>query len=221
MLVGLALLVSLLQPGTALLKTLQRDWAALNMRSTARHLMRPLTPAGRADCLRLKKELREAVTSDGVFVVDVFAALAEEHSVDEETRVRGGLLGERLTSRVIAARASSTARVLPRRSGGSAGQSRRRAYRLPLRRRHDEGRAGAARRGRCRRPPSEPLGAARAARAGRPGFLSRVPALQCGFVVCVCAGGRPGYRRACGAGRAAPHAAPAAGGRAGDPINTA
>ena len=78
------------------IKTIRRDWAALNMRSSTRHLMRPRTPAGRSECLALKLQLREAVASEGTFVVDAFAALAEEHSIDEDTRLRGGLLGERL-----------------------------------------------------------------------------------------------------------------------------
>lgn len=79
----------------AVLRQLQRDWAALNMRSTTRHLMRPRTAQGKQECLALKTELR-AREADGAFVVDAFAAAATAQSVDDETAPRGGLLGSRL-----------------------------------------------------------------------------------------------------------------------------
>ena len=92
LLVALKLSEALVDP----IKTIRRDWAALNMRSSTRHLMRPKTPTGRGECVALKLQLRDQVAKEGAFVVDAFAALASEHSVDEDTRLRGGLLGERL-----------------------------------------------------------------------------------------------------------------------------
>ena len=76
----------------AFLGQIRRDWAALNMRSTTRHLMRPLSPAGREECLAIETEL----LAEDAFVVDAFAAACEKHSTDVETSVRGGLLGEML-----------------------------------------------------------------------------------------------------------------------------
>jgi len=78
------------------LRVLRRDWAALNTRVTARHIMRPLTSAGRSECQALKAEVASATTT-GVFVVDAFARVAIDHSLDEETRSAGGLLGKRFT----------------------------------------------------------------------------------------------------------------------------
>lgn len=71
------------------------DWVALNARSTTRHLMRPLSEDGRADCLRLKQELRDEA-SGGTFIVDAFAAAAASSSLDGESANAGGLLGRRL-----------------------------------------------------------------------------------------------------------------------------
>jgi hypothetical protein len=76
------------------LRRLRLDWAALNTRVTARHLMRPRTDGGKSECHALKAEVASAVAA-GEFVVDAFARVAREHSVDEDTRAVGGLLGER------------------------------------------------------------------------------------------------------------------------------
>lgn len=77
------------------LKVLRRDWAALNMRSTARHLLRPPSKAGYAQCAELKQQVAAGVL-EGEFVVEAFARACREHSLDEETRVRDGLLGTRM-----------------------------------------------------------------------------------------------------------------------------
>lgn len=77
-----------LNPG----RRLYMDWVALNSRSTTRHIMRPLTDAGRLECLAIKRELREAVSS-GAFVVDAFASAAAAKSLDAESSARGGVIG--------------------------------------------------------------------------------------------------------------------------------
>jgi hypothetical protein len=84
------------------LSVLRRDFAALNVRATARHLMRPLTAAGRAECVALKKEISERVAL-GAFVVDAFGASAAEWSTDGETASRAGLLGERMRQGTVRA----------------------------------------------------------------------------------------------------------------------
>mmetsp|Transcript_31277 Transcript_31277/g.67225 ORF Transcript_31277/g.67225 Transcript_31277/m.67225 type:complete len:222 (-) Transcript_31277:125-790(-) len=71
------------------------DWVALNARSTPRHIMQPRTRTGREACVALKQELAVAQAT-GAFVVDAFSALALEHSIDEESRADGGLLGRRI-----------------------------------------------------------------------------------------------------------------------------
>ena len=103
----LAFLV-LLHPVSALtpLKVLRRDWVALNMRSTCRHLLRPSTPVGASECLKLKVEIQQAV-QDGAFVVDAFSRCAAEHSIDADTRDTGGLLGTRLQQGELRSRRSS------------------------------------------------------------------------------------------------------------------
>jgi hypothetical protein len=85
---------------------LRRDWVALNMRSTCRHLLRPSTPVGASECLKLKVEIQQAV-QDGEFVVDAFSTRAAEHSIDADTRDAGGLLGTRLQQGEIRSRRSS------------------------------------------------------------------------------------------------------------------
>ena len=77
-------------------KRLYKDWVALNSRSTTRHIMKPRTAAGRAECLALKLALREQVTQQGIFVVDAFATAAATESLDAESRDDGGLLGRRI-----------------------------------------------------------------------------------------------------------------------------
>ena len=78
-----------------MLQQVQRDWAALNMRSTTRHIMLPLSEDGRTDCLKLKLALRKA-TEKGIFIVDAFAASAVDYSRDADTAANGGLLGDLL-----------------------------------------------------------------------------------------------------------------------------
>ena len=76
-------------------KRLYKDWVALNSRSTTRHIMLPLTAAGKEECLRLKTEI-VAAQNAGEFVVDAFSREAALHSVDEESRTDGGIVGRRL-----------------------------------------------------------------------------------------------------------------------------
>ena len=59
--------VCLVLPGP--LRQLYYDWVALNARSTTRHIMKPLTTAGREELLLLKQQVRAEVTA-GSFVVD-------------------------------------------------------------------------------------------------------------------------------------------------------
>ena len=77
-----------------------KDWIALNSRSTTRHLMRAPTPVGREECIAIKTQILAAQAS-GTFVVDAFSAAAVEHSLDEESRSAGGLLGRRLRQGVV------------------------------------------------------------------------------------------------------------------------
>lgn len=83
------------------LKVLRRDWAALNMRSTARHIQLPRTQDGAQQCAQLKSEI-DACVARGEFVVDAFARTAQSASVDETTRAEGGLLGRRLRQGEVA-----------------------------------------------------------------------------------------------------------------------
>ena len=57
--------------------------------------MRPLTPRGREETLAIKQKVRN-IARNGTFVVDAFADAARRYSVDEDTGVTGGLLGELL-----------------------------------------------------------------------------------------------------------------------------
>ena len=77
------------------LKTVARDLAALRMRSTARHIMRPKTPDGRGQCEVIQRSI-QAARSNGTFVVDAFADAARSTSIDPDTGPQGGLLGERM-----------------------------------------------------------------------------------------------------------------------------
>lgn len=77
------------------LRQVYYDWVALNARSTTRHIMKPLTTAGREELLLLKQQVRADVTS-GSFVVDAFASAAAVSSIDEESCQNGGLIGRRL-----------------------------------------------------------------------------------------------------------------------------
>ena len=44
-------------------RRLYMDWVALNSKATARHIMRPPTTAGRAECLQIKQELSAATAA--------------------------------------------------------------------------------------------------------------------------------------------------------------
>ena len=83
---------------------IQKDFAALNMRATARHILQPDTEAGRLECVKIVRDLRAAEAS-GIFVVDAFARAAAELSDDAETRGAGGLLGEQLPQGAVRAAA--------------------------------------------------------------------------------------------------------------------
>ena len=83
---------------------IQKDFAALNMRATARHILQPDTEAGRLECVKIVRDLRAAEAA-GVFVVDAFASAAAELSDDAETRGAGGLLGEQLPQGAVRAAA--------------------------------------------------------------------------------------------------------------------
>ena len=77
------------------LKTVQRDLAALRMRATARHIMRPKTVEGRGQCEVIARSIA-AARSNGTYVVDAFADAARLASCDPDTKAAGGLLGERM-----------------------------------------------------------------------------------------------------------------------------
>ena len=64
--------------------------------------MLPLSVEGKAECLRLKQELRNEADS-GTFVVDAFAAAAAANSIDAESCAQGGLIGRRLKQGVCRA----------------------------------------------------------------------------------------------------------------------
>ena len=91
----LLLLVAAATPAQCFWNRIWKDWVALNARSTTRHIMRPCSEEGKAECLTLKQELRSTASS-GTFVVDAFAAAAAVHSLDEESRDDGGIIGVRL-----------------------------------------------------------------------------------------------------------------------------
>ena len=88
-LVALAAAVGAMNPFTRLVK----DYRALSVRATPRHIMRPLSDDGRRQCAAILKSIENS-TRNGVFVVDAFTAAASEYSSDGETRSDGGKLGE-------------------------------------------------------------------------------------------------------------------------------
>ena len=90
--------LSCIPQADAFLNRVKKDWAALNMRSTTRHLMRPLTTLGREQCVAIKAALRES----DQFVVDAFIEACAQHSSDSGTASNGGLLGELLPQGAIA-----------------------------------------------------------------------------------------------------------------------
>ena len=82
-----------------LFDVVRRDWLALIARSSTRVIVL----GDRAECLNLKMELSSRVQA-GEFVVDAFADAAARYSTDDDTRSRGGLLGERLPQGVVRSR---------------------------------------------------------------------------------------------------------------------
>ena len=72
----------------------QRDFAALRMKSMARHLLRPPTAKGRESCLAIKLSINSAARNNGTFIVDAFADAVARYSIDGSTVDGGGLLGD-------------------------------------------------------------------------------------------------------------------------------
>ena len=74
---------------------ISRDFQALTRKVTAHHILLPKS----ADvALKLKQTIRDKASpkssDDPKYIVDVFASAAKKYSRDEETAVRGGLLGK-------------------------------------------------------------------------------------------------------------------------------
>lgn len=98
-----ALVASLvLRPALALdpISRIRKDFLALTVRASPRHVMRPLTSKGRAECAAIAKDIANA-TEGGAFVVDAFATAAEKYSVDSDTAAAGGVLGEMIPQGTI------------------------------------------------------------------------------------------------------------------------
>jgi len=74
-------------------KRIRDDYVALTQRATARHILLPTDDSA----LSLKQKIRNRASSknndDRMYLEDAFAAAACRHSMDDETAVRGGLLG--------------------------------------------------------------------------------------------------------------------------------
>eukprot|EP00984_Skeletonema_dohrnii_P011183 scaffold4439_cov134-Skeletonema_dohrnii-CCMP3373.AAC.5 len=74
-----------------------RDFQALTRKVTAHHI---LLPKSTDVALSLKQSIRNKVSpkssDDPKYIVDVFSAAAQKYSRDEETAVRGGLLGTKV-----------------------------------------------------------------------------------------------------------------------------
>ena len=81
----------------AFIDVIARDLNALTRKVTAYHILLP--PKSDEVALSLKQSIRNRVNppkgsdKEPVYVVDAFSAAAERYSRDEETAVRGGLLG--------------------------------------------------------------------------------------------------------------------------------
>ena len=79
------------------IQIVSRDYQALTRRVTARHI---LLPKSTDVALALKQKIRNAASPkkdsdvDLMYIVDAFSAAAAKYSQDDETAVRGGLLGE-------------------------------------------------------------------------------------------------------------------------------
>ncbi|CAJ1946926.1 unnamed protein product [Cylindrotheca closterium] len=76
--------------GSALFSKIQKDFAALTRRVTARHIL----VSNQEVALALKRKIREQTIEKEEFVVDIFEQAAKKYSKDETTNFRGGLLGE-------------------------------------------------------------------------------------------------------------------------------
>ena len=97
---GLARVSALKPPPKFVPLRIYKDWVALNSKSSARHIMKPLTAVGRDECLALKGQIQGKV-ADGEFVVDAFKAVAAVESIDAESRENGGLIASRIRQGVI------------------------------------------------------------------------------------------------------------------------
>ena len=69
---------------------IQKDFAALTRRVTARHIL----VSNEEVALALKRKIREQTIEKEDFVVNIFEEAAKKYSQDDTTNFRGGLLGE-------------------------------------------------------------------------------------------------------------------------------
>lgn len=86
------------------LQRIRKDYMALSVRASPRHVMRPRTDDGRRQCAAIAAKIANA-TRSGEFVVDVFESAARKYSVDDTTASNGGLLGERIPQGTIRSKA--------------------------------------------------------------------------------------------------------------------
>ena len=70
-------------------KKVQKDFAALTRRVTARHIL----VNNEEVALALKRKIRDECSEKSLWVVDVFEEAAKKYSQDDTTNFRGGLLG--------------------------------------------------------------------------------------------------------------------------------
>lgn len=71
-------------------KRIRRDFLALSRRSTTRHLL----VSTYEECLALKLRIKKTAEEEKLFLIDVFGTYARDNSLDKETAMRNGLLGE-------------------------------------------------------------------------------------------------------------------------------
>ncbi|EJK49727.1 hypothetical protein THAOC_31365 [Thalassiosira oceanica] len=89
-------ILHLVRPTVAFIGVIARDFNALTRKVTAHHI---LLPKSDEVALSLKQSIRNRVNppkgsdKEPIYIVDAFSAAAERYSRDEETAVRGGLLG--------------------------------------------------------------------------------------------------------------------------------
>ena len=102
----LAVVALVVWPSWALdpITRVRKDFLALTVRASPRHVMRPRTRKGRLECAAIKKEVR-AATDRGAFVVDAFADAAAKYSTDAATAADGGRLGDMIPQGTIRSRA--------------------------------------------------------------------------------------------------------------------